>query len=219
MSPISRKTNPSKNRASIQSKSFYSRIHVTPITLRTIDKTLLPSVLELDRICFGGLWTIEGYQREIDSPNSEIIAIVLDQTLIGYGCFWAIVDEAHITILAVHPDYQRQGLGKLILLALLDRAYRHQMKHATLEVRISNTAAISLYEKLRFKIAGERKHYYADTDESALILWCGGIQTEQFEAFLRESWAGTCDRLSQQQRTLNDPESLLTVQKIHLTNL
>ncbi len=188
------------------------------ITLRTIDHSLLPAVLELDQICFGGLWTIEGYQREINSPNSELIAIVSGQTLIGYGCFWAIVDEAHITILAVHPDYQRQGFGQLILLALLDRAHQRQMKHATLEVRISNQSAISLYEKFRFKVAGQRKQYYADTGENALILWRGGIQMGEFEALLREKWTEICDRLRQQQWTLADPDSLLTLKKIPLTN-
>ncbi|HTL90682.1 MAG TPA: ribosomal protein S18-alanine N-acetyltransferase [Leptolyngbya sp.] len=189
------------------------------ITLQTIEHALLPQVLELDRICFGGLWTLEGYQREIESPNSELIAIVLDQTLIGYGCFWAIVDEAHITILAVHPDYQRRGLGKLLLLALLDRAHQRQMKHTTLEVRLSNQAAIALYENFQFKVAGQRKHYYSDTGENALILWRGGVQTDEFQALLKEKWTEISDRLTQQQWTLIDPEMLLSVQKIYLTNL
>jgi ribosomal-protein-alanine N-acetyltransferase len=192
---------------------------VNSITLQTIEHALLPQVLELDRICFGGLWTLEGYQREIESPNSELIAIVLDQTLIGYGCFWAIVDEAHITILAVHPDYQRRGLGKLLLLALLDRAHQRQMKHTTLEVRLSNQAAIALYENFQFKVAGQRKHYYSDTGENALILWRGGVQTDEFQALLKEKWTEISDRLTQQQWTLIDPEMLLSVQKIYLTNL
>lgn len=191
---------------------------MTPLTLKTINNSLLPAVLELDQICFGGLWTIEGYQREIDSPNSELIAIVLDQTLIGYGCFWAIVDEAHITIIGVHPDYQHQGLGKLILLALLDRACQRQMKHATLEVRISNQSAIFLYEKFQFKVAGQRKNYYADTGENALILWRGGLQTAEFQNTLKEKWIEIRDRLSQQQRTLSDPDTLLSLEKISLTN-
>jgi len=192
---------------------------VNSITLQTINHSLLPQVLKLDRLCFGGLWALEGYQREIDSPNSELIAIVFSEQVIGYGCFWAIVDEAHITILAVHPEYQRQGLGKLILLALLDRACQRQMKHATLEVRISNQSAISLYEKFQFKAAGQRKHYYTDTGENALILWRGGLQSAGFQAFLKENWAEIRDRLSQQQRTLLDPTSLLSLEKNSLTYL
>lgn len=188
------------------------------ITLQTIDHFLLSQVLELDRICFDGLWTLDGYQREIDSPNSELIAITENDRFIGYGCFWAIVDEAHITIIGIHPDYQRQGLGKLILTALLDRACQRQMKHATLEVRISNQSAISLYEKFQFKVAGARKKYYADTGEDALIFWRGGLQTTEFQNTLKEKWSEIRDRLGQQQRTLHDPASLLSLEKISLTN-
>ncbi|MER3433695.1 MAG: ribosomal-protein-alanine N-acetyltransferase [Leptolyngbya sp. ERB_1_1] len=188
------------------------------ITLQTIDHPLLPKVLELDQVCFNGLWTIEGYQREVDSPNSELIALLSGDRLIGYGCFWAIVDEAHITILAVHPEYQQQGLGKLILLALLDRACQREMKHATLEVRISNQSAISLYEKFQFKVAGQRKKYYADTGEDALILWRGGLQTAEFQNTLKEKWLEVRDRLAQQQRILCDLDTLLSLGKISLTN-
>jgi [ribosomal protein S18]-alanine N-acetyltransferase len=193
-------------------------IAVKSISLQTIDETLLPQVLELDRICFNGLWTIEGYQREIDSPNSELIALIQADRLIGYGCFWAIVDEAHITILAIHPDYQRRGFGQLILVALLDRACQRQMKHATLEVRISNQSAISLYEKFQFKVAGQRKNYYTDTGENASILWRGGLQTVEFESFLREKWDQIRDRLHQQQWTLSDLEPLIALERTSLTS-
>ncbi|MBD2079098.1 ribosomal protein S18-alanine N-acetyltransferase [Leptolyngbya sp. FACHB-17] len=190
---------------------------VNRITLQTIAPSLLPQVLELDRICFGGLWTLEGYQREIDSPNSELIAITSGDRLIGYGCFWAIVDEAHITIIAVHPDHQQQGLGKLLLFALLDRARQRQMKHATLEVRISNQSAISLYEKFQFKVAGQRKDYYTDTGENALILWRGGLQAAEFQSLLKEKWLKIRDRLTQCDHILIDPESLLSLEKTSLT--
>ncbi len=87
---------------------------------------------------------VEGYQREVDSLNSELIALLSGDRLVGYGCFWAIVDEAHITILAVHPDYQ-QGFGQLILLALLDQVHKTLV---LLEVRGNaetfNTIATSL---------------------------------------------------------------------------
>lgn len=193
-------------------------IPVNSITLQTIDHPLLPKVLKLDQICFNGLWTIEGYQREVDSPNSELIALLSGDHLIGYGCFWAIVDEAHITILAIHPDDQHQGFGQLILLALLERARQRQMKHATLEVRISNEAAISLYEKFQFKVAGQRKNYYTDTGENALILWRGQLQTAEFEDSLKEKWQEIRDRLHQQQWTLSDPEALLNLKKTSLTS-
>jgi ribosomal-protein-alanine N-acetyltransferase len=190
---------------------------VTLLTLKTIDPDLLPAILELDRRCFGGLWTLEGYQREVDSPNSELIAIVQDRTLLGYGCFWAILDEAHITIVAVHPDYQRQGLGNLLLYALLVRARQRRMERATLEVRLSNQSAISLYQKYGFKVAGQRKRYYTDTGEDALIFWQGGLQSAEFSTLLKTWKAEIDDRLTQHQWSLRDPEGWLSLEKSPLT--
>lgn len=190
---------------------------MTFITLQTIEHPLLPAVLELDHLCFGGLWSLEGYQREVDSPNSELIAIVHDQTLIGYGCFWAILDEAHITIVAVHPDHQRQGFGNLLLYALLVRAHQRDMARATLEVRISNQSAISLYQKYDFKVAGQRKRYYTDTGEDALILWRSGLQSAEFATLLKTWKTEIDDRLTQHQWSLCDPEGWLSLEKSRLT--
>jgi ribosomal-protein-alanine N-acetyltransferase len=179
---------------------------VTSLELKYLTPDLLPAVLELDRQCFSGLWTQDGYQREIDSPNSDLIVLVkrenLDssingQTLIGLGCLWSIVDEAHITIVAVHPQYQHQGLGQALLLALLNSAHQRGLERSTLEVRISNQSALCLYQKFGFKVAGRRKAYYEDTGEDALILWRSGLQTPDFLDLLSK-WAGeVSDRLTQ----------------------
>lgn len=191
---------------------------MTTIELRTVDETLLAQIVELDQLCFGGLWSIDGYQREIDSPNSELIALTIDNNqLIGLGCFWAILDEAHITIVAVHPDYRRRGLGQLIVFALLDRAGQRDLKRATLEVRISNQSAVTLYKNFQFSIAGQRKGYYTDTGEDALILWRGELQTLAFKNDLKARWRQIVDRLAQQQWALRDPQTLLSIEKTTLT--
>lgn len=104
--------------------------------------------------------------------------------LIGIGCCWAIVDEAHITLLAIHPTYRRQGLAKAILLELLRCARLRGLQWATLEVRVSNQGAIALYQSLGFQSVGERRKYYQDNGESALILWKKGLQTDTFCAEL-----------------------------------
>lgn len=151
-----------------------SELLLKPITTEDLD-----AVVELDRVCLGGLWTREGYLRELNSPNSELWAIAPSQaqpqSLIALGCFWAILEEAHITLLAVAPDYRRQGLGYLLLSTLLQQAQKRGLERATLEVRSSNKAAIALYQKFGFKIAGTRKKYYQDNQEDALILWLGGL--------------------------------------------
>ena len=199
---------------------------MTFLELKPLRAEQLPAVVELDQLCFGGHWTLEGYQRELASPMSHFLTLCLPeastdlelpsakrcekaqfvdlelgdsdeesevsesktqpdlpksaQTLVGLSCFWSILEEAHITLLAVHPAYQRQGLGQLLFWALLGLAQKRGLERATLEVRVSNQAALSLYQKFGFKEAGRRRRYYQDTGEDALILWQGGLQTPGF---------------------------------------
>ena len=193
----------------------------------------LNSAVELDRKIFGGLWTIEGYRRELGSPNSDLLGLWASATdvgvaqrsdseleyfdiftpqngavtgapplgttrmLIGLGCLWAILEEAHITILAIDPRFQGQGLGQALLWALLKSANRRQLERATLEVRASNSIALSLYHKFGFKEAGRRKRYYADTGEDAAIMWRSGIEKPEFQQYLANEKVKICDRLIQ----------------------
>jgi ribosomal-protein-alanine N-acetyltransferase len=152
------------------------------LALQPLTSEYLQDAVALDQRCLGGLWTESGYQREIDSLNSDLLMLSVEpaSTLIGLACAWAILDEAHITLLAVDPDYQRQGLGQLMLWALLRLAQQRQMQWATLEVRASNQAAISLYQKFGFESVGRRPRYYPDNNEDALILWCKGLQRPEF---------------------------------------
>jgi [ribosomal protein S18]-alanine N-acetyltransferase len=174
------------------------------ITLQPLTADLLPAALELDRRCLGSIWSRDGYLREIDSPNSDLWVFVEEKAkgggqraagedrILALGCAWAIVDEAHITLLAVDPDYQRQGLGQAMLLALLKRAQRRGLERSTLEVRASNQVALALYQKFGFQEAGRRKKYYQDNGEDALILWRGSLQYPQFKDEVQnwETWVG-----------------------------
>jgi [ribosomal protein S18]-alanine N-acetyltransferase len=134
-------------------------------------------MVAIDRICFGQHWTIDAYQRELNSSNSHFIGLFNSaDLLVGVGCFWAIVDEAHITLLAIHPDYRRQGGGQQILCGLLAKAIKIEMRHSTLEVRSSNTGAIQLYEKMGFENLGWRTKYYENPPEDAVVMWLTGLQ-------------------------------------------
>ena len=177
----------------------------------------LPDAVELDRLCFGGLWAIEGYRRELDSPNSDLLGLwmwetddcesvragtgapplQIPRTLIGIGCLWAILEEAHIIMLAIHPSFQRQGLGQALLWALLKSACDRQLERSTLEVRDSNLAAVSLYKKFGFKEAGRRKRYYEDTGEDALVMWRSGLEKPEFQQYLAVEERQMRDRLYQ----------------------
>ncbi|WP_353672032.1 ribosomal protein S18-alanine N-acetyltransferase [Synechocystis sp. LKSZ1] len=137
----------------------------------------LPALAQLDQQCLGGMWTLAGYQREWESPNSVLLRLThLASGVIGGGAFWQILEEAHITLLMIHPDHQGQGLGSRLLATLLAQAVTRQLERATLEVRVSNQRALALYEKFGFQVAGRRKKYYPDTQEDALILWRNGLQ-------------------------------------------
>lgn len=169
------------------------------LTIQSLTPEHLSVLVELDQTCFGGLWSLSGYQRELDSPNSHFLGLfspVAGSRLLGMGCFWSILEEAHITILAVHPQYHGQGLGQALLYSLLKTARNRGLERATLEVRASNEAAICLYEKFGFKTAGRRRRYYQDNNEDALIFWRSDLQQPEFAATLAHWHRIVSDRLS-----------------------
>jgi ribosomal-protein-alanine N-acetyltransferase len=103
-----------------------------------------------------------------------------------------MVDEAHVTSVAVHPAFRGRGLGELLMLALFDVSVRLGAHWVTLEVRVSNSVARSLYQKLGFKEAGIRARYYTDNNEDAVVMWSDDVRSAEF----RERLAASRDRLA-----------------------
>lgn len=101
-------------------------------------------------------------------------------SILGFAGLWLMVDEAHITTIAMHPDFRRQGLGELLLVSLIDIAYEIGAKWVTLEVRVSNYPAQGLYRKYGFREAGVRHRYYSDNQEDALIMWTDEIHSTNY---------------------------------------
>ena len=162
----------------------------------------IPEILALDRLCFNGIWSEDGYRREIDSDKSSLLTLSLKDNaevkIIGIACLWSILEEAHITLLGIHPNYHRQSLGSLLLHTLLKDAVNRQLERATLEVVTSNQVAINLYEKFGFKVAGTRKNYYPKTGEDALILWRNGLNKPDFYIQLKDRENKIHDHVAQQ---------------------
>ncbi len=104
------------------------------------------------------------------------------KSIVGYAGLWLMTDEAHITTIAVNPDYQGYGIGELLLLGLIDRAQQIGARWLTLEVRVSNKVAQALYEKYTFKEMGIRRRYYSDNNEDALVMWTDPIESETFQS-------------------------------------
>lgn len=116
--------------------------------------------------------------------------------LLGIGCLWAILEEAHITTLAIEPAQQGRKLGQLLLSELLLSGHRRDLTRATLEVRVSNEQALKLYQSFGFKEAGQRRRYYAD-GENARVLWRSGLQTNTFLERIQHRQAAALIQLSQ----------------------
>jgi len=158
------------------------------IYLSEIDQNFLTQLRVIDRACLGDFWSLEAYQREIENPSSLVMGLTNENhELLGFGCLWSILEEAHITVLAVRPEYQGQGFGKSLVWGLLKKARDRNLEWATLEVRESNHVAIALYTSFGFKEIGRRPNYYEVTGEDALMLWCKGLHTEEFGVLL-EQW-------------------------------
>ena len=135
---------------------------------------LLPQHLEaclaLDQVCFAGLWSASQWLQELDDPGRPGVGLFHQQELLALATGWLVVDELHITAVAVSPCWRRRGLGRRVLIALLDRARQLGAERATLEVASSNPAAVGLYAALGFRQAGIRHGYYRNGDD-ALIQW------------------------------------------------
>ena len=126
--------------------------------------------------------------------NSEEVTPSQDKRrfIIGFSGIWVIAEEAHITNIAVRQDYQRQGIGELLMVATIDLARQLQATIMTLEVRESNTVAQSLYAKFGFEQTGIRHRYYLDNREDAVVMTTESIDSPAFKeriAQLREELA------------------------------
>jgi ribosomal-protein-alanine N-acetyltransferase len=95
---------------------------------------------------------------------------------------WLAFDEAHITTIGVDPEHRGRGLGELLLLGMVDAALARGARWLTLEVRVSNVAAQTLYRKYGFSVRGSRKRYYSDNNEDALIMWSHALDDPDFRA-------------------------------------
>jgi ribosomal-protein-alanine N-acetyltransferase len=131
--------------------------------------------------------------RPSDTDSSPDLA-----SIIGFAGLWLMVDEAHITTIAMHPDYRRLGLGEFMLASLIDIAYEIGAKWVTLEVRVSNYAAQNLYRKYGFHEAGLRHRYYSDNQEDALIMWTDEINSPSYKRKFSELKAALYKKLEAQ---------------------
>lgn len=132
----------------------------------------IPAVIAIEHEAFTTPWTSGAFVNELTSNMfARYMVAVYREELIGYGGMWIIMDEAHVTNIAVRSDVRGQGLGNLLLGELQRTAVQYGAERMTLEVRASNERAQRLYRKHGFQSSGIRPRYYSDNDEDAIIMW------------------------------------------------
>jgi ribosomal-protein-alanine N-acetyltransferase len=132
----------------------------------------IDQVLAVEQASFTVPWSREAFYNELHN-NKFAVYIVLeeDNKIIGYCGTWIVIDEAHVTNVAILPESRGRKLGETMMRKLMSVSREMGAKSMTLEVRVTNHVAQSLYRKLGFQNGGIRKNYYSDNQEDALVMW------------------------------------------------
>lgn len=129
-------------------------------------------VTQVEEASFSIPWTKEAFMNEMLRNEQAIYFVAVHgKRVVGFVGVWQIVDEGHITNIAVLPEFRGQGIGNQLLAELVAFAKSKGLVGLTLEVRVSNVGAQKLYEQFGFMQAGRRRRYYQDNNEDAYIYW------------------------------------------------
>ena len=153
-------------------------VKIKPMTKEDID-----GIIQIEQASYGEHhWSKDSFYSELNNQLARYFcAFDKSDKLLGYVGSWLVLDEAHITNISVAPENRRKNIGEALLTAVIDACYKEMVKYLTLEVRVSNIPAISLYEKYNFKSLGTRKGYYQNNNEDALIMWTENIFWDKFK--------------------------------------
>ena len=143
-----------------------NNILIEQMTSKDID-----GVFEVEKNCFEHHWSKDAFKEELNNEVARYLVAKLDGKVVGYVGIWFVMDEGHITNVAVHSDYRGRKIGDKLVQALVELCRENNIVSMTLEVRVSNIVAQNLYKKYGFKLAGIRKEYYSDNKEDAMIMW------------------------------------------------
>ncbi|HSJ54155.1 MAG TPA: ribosomal protein S18-alanine N-acetyltransferase [Anaerolineae bacterium] len=185
---------------------------IEPMTLADIDR-----VMDIEQLSFSAPWSARAYRFELTENENSVMLVVRQapawgglrrwlrrhnpaeqRPVLGYAGMWLLVDDGHISTIAVHPEWRGRGLGEMLVLALLERARERGARRATLEVRVSNEGAQALYRHVGFDIVSRRRHYYADNNEDAYIMATPAFDQPGFWENLERRRAGLHARLQAQ---------------------
>ena len=142
------------------------------IIIRDMKESDLDRIMEIEEKSFNPPWSREAFLLELTKNLlAKYIVAEVDGVVVEYGGIWFIIDEGHVTNIAVDEKYRSKGIGSKILEGLIQLCIDRNITAMTLEVRKSNEIAQSLYKKYGFRECGIRKGYYHDNHEDAIIMW------------------------------------------------
>lgn len=144
--------------------------------IRPMERQDVNRVHEIECTCFRSPWSKLALLGELRNEVAHYLVMEVDGVICGYGGMWLLFEEAHVTNVAIMPDYRGQGRGKRLMLAMMRHAVKRGAEKMTLEVREGNSIAQHMYATLGFEQNGFRPGYYSDTGEGALLLWNNDIQ-------------------------------------------
>lgn len=163
--------------------------NIVKLKIKPMQKSEIDDVLKIEEQAYGEHhWSRDSFFGELSNELAHYYSAFSENgELIGYAGSWRILDEAHITTLAVKPEFRRKKIGEALLHKILEDCYNNEIKYITLEVRVSNVPAIKLYEKYGFNSLGTRKGYYQNNNEDALIMWTENIFYDKFKLKYQEN--------------------------------
>lgn len=165
---------------------FLRRSDEAALVLEPMRRRDLGAVMRIERASYPRPWTENIFRNELEmTARGERCYLVArrERELVGYAGMMYVLDEAHVTNVAVSGDERRGGVGSRLLVELLHDARRRGCTGVTLEVRVSNTAAQALYARAGFTEAGTRRNYYENT-EDAIVMWLHDLQSDECAARL-----------------------------------
>ncbi|MDQ0485163.1 ribosomal protein S18-alanine N-acetyltransferase [Guptibacillus hwajinpoensis] len=142
------------------------------VSFRSMTVEDIEAVMRIEKATFPTPWSRTAFYNEVVINHfATYLLLEVGEEIAGYCGVWVIIDEAHITNIALHPNYRGMKLGEALLKRAIDFAKSRGALKMTLEVRVSNTIAQNLYRKYGFEEGSIRKNYYTDNQEDALVMW------------------------------------------------
>jgi ribosomal-protein-alanine N-acetyltransferase len=152
------------------------------MTISRMTPADIRAVMRIEALSFSTTWPPSAFTSELNDNRLAhyFVGRMPGGDIVAYGGIWVILEDSHITTIAVHPDWRGKKYGEELLVRLLHEAIERGASWITLEARESNTVAQALYRKYGFTTVSTRRAYYSDNGENAVVMWAGNLRGELY---------------------------------------